>query len=96
VFLALALVVAAIALVWSAPWLWGLALAALVGVLVLNWRFYKLLWRQGGPSLALGSVPLHFLYFLYSGLAFLYAWVEWRLRRTGPPPTDPRSQNERA
>jgi GT2 family glycosyltransferase len=91
VLLALALVVAAIALVSSAPWLWGLALAALVSVFVLNWRFYELLWRQGGPPLALGSVPLHSLYFLYGGLGFLYVWVEWRLRRAAGLHKRPRS-----
>ena len=58
--------------------LWGLALAALVGVLVLNRKFYKLLWRMGGLTLAFGGVLLHLLYFLYSGLTFLYAWTGWR------------------
>ncbi len=77
-FVALAVVMAAAALVRSQ--LWGLALAALMGVLVLNWRFYLLLWRQGGLSLVVTATPLHLLYFLYSGLTFLYAWAEWRLR----------------
>jgi glycosyltransferase involved in cell wall biosynthesis len=60
-----------------------IAFAALGGVVVLNRRFYTLLWQQGGPLLVLGSVPLHFLYFLYSGLTFLYAWAEWRLQGAG-------------
>jgi GT2 family glycosyltransferase len=76
---AIALVLALLALVW--PRFWGLSVAALGGWLTLNWRFYALLWRQGGLLLALGSVPLHFVYFTYSGLTYLYAWAEWRLRR---------------
>jgi GT2 family glycosyltransferase len=79
VLLASALVAAAVAPVRSE--FWGLALVALVAVTVLNRRFYALLWRQGGLLLVLGSVPLHFLYFFYSGVTFLYAWAEWRVRK---------------
>ena len=61
--------------------LWVLVLASLLGVLVLNRHFYALLWRQGGATLAVSSVPLHLLYYLYSGVTYLYAWGEWRLRQ---------------
>jgi hypothetical protein len=56
-------------------------LGSLLGVLVVNRRFYALLWRQGGATLAVFSVPLHLLYYLYSGATYLYAWGEWRLRQ---------------
>jgi hypothetical protein len=78
VLVGLALVASSVAVV--RPSLWGIGLAAFVGVLALNWRFYRLLWEQGGPFLAVGSLPLHLLYFLSSGFTFLYAWAEWWLR----------------
>jgi hypothetical protein len=58
----------------------GLALACLLAVLVLNRRFYALLADRGGLPLALTAVPLHLLYFLYSGTSFLYVCVEWSAR----------------
>jgi len=80
---ALLLAVALVALV-LAPLrseLWGAALIAILAVVVLNRRFYALLLQRGGIFFALGSIPLHLLYFLYSGLAFVYVSVESRLRQ---------------
>jgi hypothetical protein len=82
---ALLLAVALVALV-LAPLrseLWGAALIAILAVVVLNRRFYALLLRRGGLLFALGSIPLHLLYFLYSGFAFVYVSVESRLRQVG-------------
>jgi hypothetical protein len=79
--LLVALAALAAALVPVRPELWTLSLASLLGVLALNRRLYALLLRRGGLALAVASVPLHLLYFLYSGASYLYAWAEWRLRR---------------
>lgn len=71
---------ASVALAWAAvafsaagfavPLLGAFAVPALGGVVALNWPFYRLLGRKGGWRLACGGVPLHLLYFLYSGAAF--------------------------
>jgi glycosyltransferase involved in cell wall biosynthesis len=57
----------------------GVALAAVIG---LNWRLYRFFARHGGVGFAAACVMLHWLYYLYSGLAFLGVWVDARLRRT--------------
>lgn len=47
-----------------------LALVPALTVIGLNHRFYAFLIARRGVWFALRAVPLHFLYFLYSGLAF--------------------------
>jgi len=57
--------------VW--PWLlWGLPLL-LAPVLWINRSLYALFLRHRGLSFALAGVGLHLLYYLYSGVAYLYA-----------------------
>jgi glycosyltransferase involved in cell wall biosynthesis len=77
----LAAALAAVAVAPFQPALWGAAVAAILAIVVLNRRFYALLRRQGGLLFAVQSIPLHLLYFLYSGLAFGYVSVEARVRR---------------
>jgi GT2 family glycosyltransferase len=38
--------------------------------LFLNWSFFRFLYRQGGVSFLLGSLPLHVLYYLIGAVAF--------------------------
>lgn len=40
------------------------------GLLWLNRAFYRFLWQQRSASFALKSIPLHILYFAYSGFSF--------------------------
>jgi len=55
---------------WIAPQ-WTLALVALVAaVALLNLRFYAFYVRERGPLFAAAVVPMHILYFFYSGLSF--------------------------
>lgn len=75
-----------LAVVW--PRLLALPLAALVGLLLWNRDLYLFFLRRGGPWFALACVPLHLLYYLYSGLSYLYAWLVHRFG--GPPPARPR------
>ena len=48
-----------------------------------NQRFYRLLWRRGGPGLAATGFLLHLLYFLYSATSFALVWLDMRLRGAG-------------
>ena len=68
-------------LLTARPEFWIVSAIGLLGAIGLNRRFYALLWRCGGLPLMLGSVPLHLLYFLYSGLTYLYVWSGWKARR---------------
>jgi GT2 family glycosyltransferase len=40
-------------------------------LLLVNWRFYHFLWQKRGLLFAAAAVPWHWLYFFYSGLAFI-------------------------
>jgi GT2 family glycosyltransferase len=53
------------------PWV-GTAVAGLasLGLLILNWPTYQFLQRQRGVRFMLQSIPWHWLYYAYSGLAF--------------------------
>ena len=52
---------------------WPASLVLAVVVFAINHRFYRFLGRRRGVLFALRAVPLHLLYFVYSGAAFLAA-----------------------
>jgi glycosyltransferase involved in cell wall biosynthesis len=52
---------------------WPATAGLLAVVLGLNQRFYRFLARRRGVVFAVRAVPLHLLYFIYSGAAFLAA-----------------------
>jgi GT2 family glycosyltransferase len=54
--------------------------AALVGVVVLNRDLYAFFFRQRGFFFAAACIPLHLLYYLYSGLTYVYVWLDFQLR----------------
>jgi glycosyltransferase involved in cell wall biosynthesis len=64
--------------------LWVTAGCATV-LLALNNDFYGFLLRKRGPLFALASVPLHWLYFVYSGVAFALGQWRFRTRRLARP-----------
>jgi len=53
----------------------GIAAGALAAVLIINRRWLGFLRRECGVAFALMCVPLHLVYFLYSGLSFGYVWL---------------------
>jgi GT2 family glycosyltransferase len=59
----------------------GLATAAVLGVVVLNRELYTFFYRQRGLRFASACLLLHFLYYLYSGLGYVYVWCGVRLGR---------------
>jgi GT2 family glycosyltransferase len=77
VFLALATLALIPALGWARGlWTpWWIPAAWIAPVLWINRRLYGLFLRHRGPLFALAGIGLHFLYYLYSGLAYLYAHV---------------------
>ena len=87
----LALVLAAAlasALRWPAMLL--SACAAAVALVALNLDLYRFFWRMRGGLFALRALPWHWLYFVYSTLAFAAGSVRWlfhrRMRRGGARP----------
>jgi GT2 family glycosyltransferase len=69
-----------LALSWLRVWSLGLAVAAVVGVLVLNRELYAFLYRQHGLRFLAACVPLHLLYFAYGGASYVSVWVAHRAR----------------
>ncbi len=63
-------------------WLLLAGLACLGTVSALNWHFYRFLQRKRGIGFAVLTLPLHLLYFLYSGIGYLWvrtsvAWISF-------------------
>jgi glycosyltransferase involved in cell wall biosynthesis len=56
----------------SVPWL-AAAVAATIGVIVLNHRFYRLLRWRHGAAFAAAAVPLHMLFYVTAGSAAVIA-----------------------
>jgi len=54
------------------PWSLAVTLLASLTAIGINWRLFRFFSRTGGPIFALRCMPLHLLYFLYSGLSFVY------------------------
>ena len=54
------------------PWLFGAAAAAVAALILLNLDLYRFYIRRGGAAFALVAIPMHWLHYLYSGVAF--AW----------------------
>lgn len=69
---------------WVGPWAldgtWVImALATVLGVIALNYRFYQFFLRERGFWFTLGVIPFHLLYYVYSVIAFavgaaLFVW----------------------
>jgi GT2 family glycosyltransferase len=63
------------------------AVAAAAGVVALNRDFFGFLRRRRGLAFAVASIPLHLLYFLYSGLSYVFVRLEHLLRSSAHPHT---------
>lgn len=57
----------------------AMSAVALLAVIVLNRRLYAFFFRQRGLLFACACIPLHLLYYLYSGLSYFYVWISVRL-----------------
>jgi GT2 family glycosyltransferase len=84
VVLAYGLVGALVGAIWWVP---SLALAALImfALLALNSPLYRFFLKKRGLRFALQSVPWHWLYYLYSGLAFAIGLARHVFRRSRKP-----------
>ena len=65
--------------------IWPICSVAAVPVLCLllrlNFNFYRFLTRKRGLGFAMKALPLHWLYFLYSGMAFLLVFFRIKASR---------------
>ena len=63
----------------------ALSITSLLGVLILNRSLYLFFLRQRGFLFVLACIPLHFLYYFYSVISYLYVLMEFRLRKRVSP-----------
>lgn len=71
---------ASLLVAWRWPGLLWLALLSAVALLALNAPLYRFFARQRGLRFALAAIPWHWLYYLYSGLAFAIGLARHILR----------------
>jgi glycosyltransferase involved in cell wall biosynthesis len=56
-------------------------------IIILNRSLFAFFFRQRGLLFACGCIPLYLLYYLYSGIAFLIVWMEYKVSSRGKPQT---------
>jgi glycosyltransferase involved in cell wall biosynthesis len=84
----LVVAVCALALGGLPPAAWPVP-AALAGLLLaLNWRLYAFFARRRGLAFALGTIPWHWLYYLYNSLSFTLGTLQYWLRGARPIAAD--------
>jgi len=66
---------------WYTPWLFVFALVLILVTLVINWDLYRFFKAKRGLGFALKTIPWHWAYFFYSGLAFALGFADYHLRR---------------
>jgi hypothetical protein len=64
-------------------------LVILLTLLVLNKQFYIFLAGERGKLFSLAAIPFHLLYFFSSGLAYMLAFIRYRLGRLDEPAKQP-------
>jgi glycosyltransferase involved in cell wall biosynthesis len=58
----------------------GLAGLTMIGVVILNRELYGFFLKRRGLWFAGACIPLHFLYFFYSTLSYVFVWISFRLK----------------
>jgi glycosyltransferase involved in cell wall biosynthesis len=61
--------------------------AAFLGVVILNRKLYAFFFRQRGIFFTGACIPLHVLYYLYSGFSYLYVWLEFHVKTIAAGPS---------
>ncbi len=64
-----------------ASWLLYLAILSTIVIIVLNWDFYRFFVNKRGLYFTIKILPWHWLYFLYSGLAFSIGFARYQGRK---------------
>ena len=57
----------------------AIAALAVLAVLGLNRDLFAFFARERGLAFATACVPLHLLYYLYSGLSYVAVWIAWQV-----------------
>lgn len=74
--------IAAFVMAFFQPWSIVISITAIAVMVVLNRKLFSFLADHRSLVFAISCIPLHLLYYLYSGLSFAYVWL--RVRSTFP------------
>jgi glycosyltransferase involved in cell wall biosynthesis len=69
---------------WFVPSVMVFAMVVAVALLAFNWPLYRFFYDKRGFGFAIKTIPWHWFYFLYSGLAFMIGFVKHRLKKHLP------------
>jgi glycosyltransferase involved in cell wall biosynthesis len=58
---------------------WWIPLLLFAGAIAVNLSLFRLFLQRKGLLFALLGLAFHQIYYLYSGFAFAYSWLEWKL-----------------
>lgn len=72
--------------IWWLPSLWLAGLCAVV-LTAINWPVYRFFYRKRGALFSLRVLPWHWLYYFYSGLAFVVGTLRHQMQRYLPKPS---------
>jgi glycosyltransferase involved in cell wall biosynthesis len=64
-----------------APRLWIAMVFLMVLLFGLNWDLYRFFKNKRGLSFAIKTIPWHWFYFFYSGLAFSFGFAKYQVRK---------------
>lgn len=91
-------ILAALGSLWL-PWLLGIVALSVLALVALNLGFYRFLARKRGLAFAVGSVPMHLLYYGCCGASVVLATAYWHLSpleaKRGAPLSGPWSNRKR-
>lgn len=62
-------------------------LATVLALIALNYGFYGFLWKRRGFAFAVRAIPIHWLYYFYSGLVWIGCWTAHHLGAALRPPS---------
>lgn len=77
------LLISLLASVWFSPLLF-LGGLLIIGLIVLNWPVYQFFLKKRGFIFTLRTLPWHWFYYFYSGLAFAIGTIKHKLKRNRP------------
>ncbi len=63
------------------PWLFIPAIVCMMGLLLINRDLYRFFHKKRGLCFAVKTIPWHWAYFFYSGLAFGLGFTKYRINR---------------
>jgi len=79
--MAVYLLITGLLFTWPLPWLLAADLPLIILLFALNLDLYKFFMKKRGIFFMLKTIPWHWFYFFYSGLAFLIIFLHYHINR---------------